>query len=205
MVAPSLATSIRIRGSVYPLFTPWPGHTAPISPNAHQVGKSERLPQNIFSGRPARLPGRDPGYELALISPNAHQPSKSERLPQNTSFGPGRQYWSRPVPVGLQARPSNLLMHIDLAKTTALPPKIFCQDALSVATVPERGSNSPSYLLNAQRLGKNGRVNSKILTKKNLHTGVAEPYDHPRAAADRGTLTRLSPPSPVSPVFVGGP
>jgi hypothetical protein len=54
--------------------------------------------------------------------------------------------------------PSNLLMHIDSAKTSALPPKSFCQDALSVITVPERGSNSPSYLLNAQRLGENGRL-----------------------------------------------
>lgn len=49
---------------------------------------------------------------------------------------------------------SYLLMPNELAKTTALPPKIFCQDALSVVTVAERGSNSPSYLLNAQRLGK---------------------------------------------------
>jgi hypothetical protein len=120
MVAPSLATSIR--GSVYPLFTPWPGHTAPISPNAHQFGKSERLPQNI-------------------------------------SFGPGVSTGRAPFRSGY--KPSNLLMHIDLPKTTALPPKIFCQDALSVVTVPERGSNSPSYLLNAQRLGKNGRLTSK--------------------------------------------
>jgi hypothetical protein len=88
MVAPSLATSIR--GSVYPLFTTWPSHTAPISSNAHQPGKSERLPPKYF-------------------------------------FRAGRQYWSRPVPVGLQARPSNLLMHIDLAKTTALPQKSFAR------------------------------------------------------------------------------
>jgi hypothetical protein len=88
MVAPSLATSIR--GSVYPLFTPWSGHTAPISPNAHQPGKSERLPQNI-------------------------------------SFGPGVSTGRAPFRSGLQARPSNLLMHIDLAKTTALPQKSFAR------------------------------------------------------------------------------
>jgi hypothetical protein len=49
MVAPSLKKSIR--GSVYPFFHPWHGHTAPISTNGHRLGKSLRLPQNIFSGR----------------------------------------------------------------------------------------------------------------------------------------------------------
>ncbi len=66
---------------------------------------------------------------------------------------------SRPWPFMSGVRPlSYLLMPNELAKTTALPPKISCQDALSVVTVAERSSNSPSYLLNAQRLGKNGRL-----------------------------------------------
>jgi hypothetical protein len=49
MVAPSLKKSIR--GSVYPFFHPWRGHTAPISTNAHRLGKSLRLPPKYFLAR----------------------------------------------------------------------------------------------------------------------------------------------------------
>src|SRR5579863_3136172 len=112
MVAPSLATSIR--GSVYPLFNPC-RHTAPISPNAHQVGKSERLAQSIFSGRPARLPIAT-RVTSALISANAHQLGKNDRVPQK-SFARKR---CRPVDLPERgSAPSYLLMHNNSSKMVA--------------------------------------------------------------------------------------
>src|SRR6516162_10005754 len=56
MVAPSLRKVYSRVG--LPLFHPCQGHTAPISTNARQVGKSLRLPQNIFSGRSSATGGR---------------------------------------------------------------------------------------------------------------------------------------------------
>ena len=107
MVAPSLKKSIR--GSVYPFFHPWHGHTAPISTNGHRLGKVCASPK-IF-------------------------------------FGPVASYGSRPVPVGLQAELSNLLMHIDLAKSSTLAVKNYSPCGRCPAVVPSpAGPNGLSYL-----------------------------------------------------------
>jgi len=57
-----------IRGSVYPFFHPWHGHTAPISTNGHRLGKSLLLPQNIFWGR-SPATGRGPFWSVYRLSP----------------------------------------------------------------------------------------------------------------------------------------
>ena len=63
MVAPSLKKSIR--GSVYPFSHLWHGHTAPISTNGHRLGKSLRLPQNIFgAGRQLRAEARSGRFTI---------------------------------------------------------------------------------------------------------------------------------------------
>jgi hypothetical protein len=103
----------------------WPlSRHLPISTNVHQVGKSLRLPQNIFSGQPLAT-GRDPfrsGYKLALKSPNAHRLAKNDRVAPKKS----------------------------LARTHCLS-QPYLNDVRT----------RPSYLLNAQRLGKNGRLTLK--------------------------------------------
>jgi len=86
MVAPFLENVYS--GSVYPFFHPWHGHTAPISTNAQQVGKSLRLPQNIFLGR-SPATGRGPFRSVtswALKSPNAHRLGKIEHLGRRKLF-----------------------------------------------------------------------------------------------------------------------
>jgi hypothetical protein len=62
-------------------------------------------------------------------------------------------YRSRP---GLRV-PSYLLMHINLAKTTACPKNL----SPAAQSVPERVLFTLISTNNAQQLGKNGRVNSK--------------------------------------------
>ena len=116
-------------------------------------------------------------------------------------FRAGRQ-----LPVGgpfqdrLQAEPSNILMHIESAKTTAGPQKIFRQDALS----GRRPSGVRSLIsTNAQQLGKNGRANSKNLDQEKFT------YWGRRALRSSIGLLLIAGDSypakpPVSPVFVGG-
>jgi hypothetical protein len=80
-------------------------------------------------------------------------------------LGPVASYGSRPVPVGLQAEPSNLLMHIDWAKTSTLAVKNYspCRHSLRWS-LPQQAPLAFLISPNAHRVGKNDRMPPKSLS-----------------------------------------
>ena len=77
-----MGTAVRkchLRASL-PVFPPWLGHAAPISTNAHQVGKSLRLAEkNSLPVRPLASGTHLSGPNSALKYPNAHRVGKNDR------------------------------------------------------------------------------------------------------------------------------
>src|SRR6266403_234941 len=75
----SAVRKCHLRASL-PVFPPWLGHTAPISTNAHQVGKSLRLAEkNSLPARPLASGTHLSGPNSALKYPNAHRVGKNDR------------------------------------------------------------------------------------------------------------------------------
>jgi|SRR5215469_5955593 len=83
-------------------------------------------------------------------------------------FWAGRRRRSRPVPVGLQAEPSNLLMHIDWAKLTLATRNSSPGRHCLRWSLPQQAPTGLLISTNAHRVGKNDRM-----PPKNLSSGRA--------------------------------
>jgi hypothetical protein len=133
----------------------------PISTNGHQPAENGRKKSIRGSVYPFFTLGTAIRPLYLLMGIDSAKVCASPKI----FFWAGRRRRSRPVPVGLQAEHSNLLMHIDWAKTSTLAAKNYspCRRCL-LWSLPQQAPLAFLISPNAHRVGKNHRTPPKNLS-----------------------------------------